>query len=76
MLKFSPVDVKAPLVGFECDSVAHPAAEHHLRTIHEVEHHIFEGWLQGVPVDQVEVDALICAYLDPHISFDIIDKSS
>ena len=76
MLKFSTVDIKAALVGFESDAVFYFAAKHHLRAVHEIEHHVLQYWLQGFSVYHVKVDALICGNLDPDVTFDVVDEPS
>ena len=64
----SCVDLKTGLVGLKCNSVPNLGTKHHLGTLHEIVHAILERWHEGLLVNQVKVDFLICSNLDPDIS--------
>jgi hypothetical protein len=76
MLELSPVDIKRLLVGLVSDAVLHSFAEHHLRAVHEVKHHIFKRWLKSCLVNFVKVDGCISGDLNPRVAFDVEDESS
>ena len=70
------VDLESGLVRLEGDSEADSGAEHHLRALHEVVHHVLQGGNERLLVDHVEVDQLVGCHLDSNISADEIDISS
>ena len=76
MLKLPPVNIERLLVGLVGDAVLDLAPEHHLRAVHEVEHHVLQSRLQGRPIDYVEVYVCVCRYLDSGIALDIVNETS
>ena len=60
------------LVG---DAVPSPRAEDHLGGMHKVVHDVLLLWNQCLSVDGVEVNVLVCNYLEPGISSDKIHKT-
>lgn len=76
MDEFPSVNVERSLVGLVGDTVLDFGAKHHLVAAHEVVHDIFKRWLEGLWVDQVEVNELVSGDLDPLVSFDKVDEAS
>lgn len=73
---FPSVNVERPLVGLVGNTILDFGAKHHLVAAHEVVHDVFERWLEGLWVDEVEVNELVSGNLDPLVSFDEIDETS
>lgn len=59
---------KADEILLECDAVSDSWSEHHLITIGEVVHHIFDCWFEGIFVYEHKVDLIISHDLDSDIS--------
>lgn len=76
MLKFSSVDIKRTLVGLVSDTILNLTSEHHLRAVHEVEHHILKSGLKCTRINQVEEDLRVCTNLDSFVTLDEVDGTA
>lgn len=74
MFEFPPVNIKGFLVCLVSDTIFDFATKHHIYTIHEIEHHVFQFRLECFGVDEVEIYILVCGDLDPFITLDEIDE--
>lgn len=43
---------------------------------HEVEHDVFEGWLECLWVNQIEVHLVVGGHLDPFVALNEVDEAS
>lgn len=76
MNELSSVDRESLLVCLVSDSIPHFRTEHHLVATHEVEHYVFQLWLESLWVNQVEVDLVVGSNLDSLVAFDKVDETS
>ena len=73
MCELPGINIKALLVGLISNAIPHFTTKHHLITSHEIEHHIIKLGHECFLINKVEVDHVICCYLDTNISLDEID---
>lgn len=76
MLIPSPVNVKWLLILFVSNSIFDLRTKHHLITTHEVKHDVLQRWHEGLRINEIEVNLLICGNLNSLITFDEIDEAS
>jgi hypothetical protein len=76
MRKLPGVNIKAPLIGLVSNAIPNFGAKHHLIAAHEIKHNIVKLRHKCFLVNEVEVDHIICGYLDSHISFNEVDVTS
>lgn len=76
VLIFPAIYVEALLASPVGYSVFDSRPKHHLTTIHEIEHDIFQFWLVGNWIYQVEINPVIRSDLNADVSFDIVDLAS
>jgi len=69
-------DIEGPLTSFESDSILNLTSEHHGGAVHEVVDHVFKFRFKGHWVNQVDVDLLVCCYLDSFVALDEVDETS
>jgi len=74
--KFSIIDVKRALISFIGDSIPHFLPKHALAAPHVIRHNVLELRLEGVFVNDVEVNKVIGCNLDAGVSFDIVNEGS
>jgi hypothetical protein len=67
---FPLIHIEAPLVVLVSNSIPDFLAKHALGAFHIIVHKIFQFWLKSVFVNQVEVNVLLCSYLNPDVAFD------
>lgn len=74
--ELSSVDGERFLVGLVSDTVSDSRTEHHLVAPHEVEHDVLQSWLEGLWIDEIEVDLVVSGNLDTLVSLDEVDETS
>jgi hypothetical protein len=72
----SSVDVEALLVRLISDTIFDFRAKHHLIAPHKIKHDVFKFGLEGLWVDQVEIDEVVGGDLDSFVSFDEVNEST
>ena len=75
MSELSCIDIEACLIVFVCDAEFDFWSEHHLTTIHKIEHDVFQNWHHGFSVYEVKVYLLIRGNLYTFVAFDEVDKT-
>lgn len=76
MLIFSSVYIKSTLICFVSDSIFYPWSKHHLLAFHIISHTIFKIQFKSFLIYKEEIDFSFFYYLNSHIAFDIIYKTS
>jgi len=67
------VNLESWLICLVSDSISDSGTKHHLGAPHEVVHYVLQTWLEGLLVNHVEVNLLICRNLDSNVSFDKVN---
>ena len=76
MCQLSCIYVESSLVIFICNAVCHSWTKHHLATIHEIVHHVFEMGHQSFFVNYEEIDFFISGDLDALVALYEVDQAS
>ena len=73
MRQLSCVYVKSSLIIFISNAVCHSWTKHHLATIHEIIHHVFEMGHQSFFINYEEIDFFISGDLDALVALYEVD---
>jgi len=76
MNELSSVNSKCFLIGLVSDTISDLGTEHHLVASHEVEHDIFQGWLERFWVDEIKVYLIVSGYLNSLVTLDEVNETS
>jgi hypothetical protein len=76
MGKLPGINIKALLIGLVSNAIPHFTTKHHLITSHEIKHHVIKLGHKCFLVNEIEVDHVICGYLNTNISLDEVDVAS
>mmetsp|Transcript_11928 Transcript_11928/g.18404 ORF Transcript_11928/g.18404 Transcript_11928/m.18404 type:complete len:217 (+) Transcript_11928:235-885(+) len=76
VLALAAVNVEALLVELVSDALLDVGAEHHLRTVQVVLHNVLQDGVEGLRVDEVEVDPLGGRHLDTDVALRVKDEAA
>ena len=76
MHKFSFINIERALILFVSDSIPNSFSKHALVAFHIIGHDVLEVRHECFFVDDVEIDKIICGYLDSDVSFDVVYEGS
>lgn len=61
-------DIERLLIRFECYTISHSTAKHHLGAVHEIVYNVFQSRFKSLGINEINIDFLISGDLNPFIS--------
>jgi hypothetical protein len=76
VIEFPRPEIKAFLIGLISDAIFKITSEHHLITIHKIEHRIIKRWLKSLLIYSIKEYLFVSRHLYSCIALDVVDEAT